>query len=107
MIFRFLLIGMSFLLWNCDKDENIEIISKGESVVDTETVTFEEAINYFNTSSLFNKKQNRALKEENPFVLSPDWSTLDHFPVFNTDALITNAKTIVNRAGNYSSELML
>ena len=56
--------------------------------INAETVSFEDAISYFNTNT---NKNGLTAKGTNPLVLSPDWNTLDQQDLFNTEALLTTA----------------
>jgi hypothetical protein len=100
-----LVLGLSSLLSNCEKntileqDVNLEIHS---DKIHVETVSFEEAINYFNSNANTNSY---VAKGTNPLVLSANWSTLDQTDLPNTEALLTSAETLVNRKGKYSSKL--
>jgi hypothetical protein len=96
-----LLFSISLLLWNCNKDESLELITETTSIENVQTVSFEDAIHYFNN----NESKNVSAKETNSLILNPDWNTLNQQSLFNTSALLTNAETSVNREGDFSSEL--
>lgn len=86
-----ILTGISLILTNCQKetipeqDVNMETQS---NKINAETVSFEDAISYFNTNT---NKNGLTAKGTNPLVLSPDWNTLDQQDLFNTEALLTTA----------------
>lgn len=99
-------LGISFLLTNCSKESISEQeLNIGNQLNDlnAETVSFQEAIIFFNSSA--SKNKNTSAKSNSSLVLNPDWNTLVQQSLPNTNAVLTNANTDVNRKGNFNSEL--
>ena len=99
-------LAMMILLWNCEKEEYLEQEKKDFKITNVSTVSFHEAMKYFETEKQNIKDQFfRGKNIEEKIELTPDWNTLQHSEIAYTEALLTTAKTEVNRQGKYSSKL--
>lgn len=100
-----LLFGVSLIIWNCTFDENINnvIVQNEIKLSNVKTVSFEDAIEHFNSKK--NRNNLAFSKSGEDFTVSPDWNTLEYNEIAYTDAELTTANTQINRTGNYSSEL--
>lgn len=99
-------LAMMILLWNCEKEEYLEQEKKDFKITNVSTVSFQEAMKYFETEKQNIKDQFfRGKNTEEKIELTPDWNTLQHSEIAYTEALLTTAKTEVNRQGKYYSKL--
>lgn len=97
-----LLFGISLLLWNCEKENVIDLKFATPIQVNAETVSFNEAKDFF-------KKKNTGVKHlakgTSPLIVNPKWETLQYKEISYTNALLTKANTSINRKGDYSTEI--
>ena len=97
--------GVILFLWNCTIEENIDQTNNIQ-LNTIETVSFEDAIAFFNSkkkeieASKTNKKTN-----DEAFKVTPNWNTLAYNNVAYTDAKLTTADSEINREGEYLSQL--
>ncbi|MEE9406688.1 MAG: glycoside hydrolase family 19 protein [Polaribacter sp.] len=98
------LFGISFLLFNCEKEE-LEIIDvEAKKELNIKTVTPEKAKIIFE-NYLKNKPNIFARGESDELTLDPQWETTAQDSLSFTEALLTNTQTIINREGNYTSKI--
>lgn len=98
------LFGTSLLLWNCENEEIEHIKTETKKELKLETVSLENAKNIFENYQK-NKPTTFARGESDELTLDPQWETTTQDSINNTDALITNTETIINREGGYISKI--
>lgn len=97
-----LLVGISLLLWNCQKDEIPNVTKQESNTIQIKTVSFEDAKNHFQT---FQKNQPNA-KETNALKVTPNWNTLNQEPLFYSNEKVTTVDVTINREGDFTTELL-
>ncbi len=103
--FGIFLICLSLFLWNCTLDEKNNDFSKKENqITSINTVSFQDAISSFNSKKEKTQNTNAKLNED-VFIVTPDWNSLQYTDVAYTDADLTTANSSINRDGNYQSQL--
>lgn len=101
-----LTLGISISLWNCEKEDYYEQHKEEFKIENASTVSFQDAIKHFELNKKNYDITNLALKgSDASFKVTPDWNTFEHKQIAYTDALLTTAKTDINRTGNYYSKL--
>ena len=101
-----LLFGVSIILTTCERDDtHLESISKSKF----ETVSIETAKQSFNVFQKTKQKKDLLLYNKgvntNPFTLYPQWNVVSQKPLNFTDAFLTSTKTLVNREGDFYSDV--
>lgn len=91
-----LLLGISLLLWNCEKQDSFQ----QQNII--ETVSIDEAVNFFNLekSSVFAKSYN-----EN--YITPDLDKISHEKILNSNELLTVIPAITKYENLYTRILLL
>jgi hypothetical protein len=106
-----LLFGFSFLLVNCDinNEESINLDFENSENLNLKTASFQDAKNFFNVKieevkeerKLYARKGGKASLE-----LTPNWNSIDHVELYGIDqAQLTLADVDINRDGDYISKL--
>ena len=107
----FLLLGVSFLLENCENnnDESIHLNFENSENLNLKTVSFQEAKTFFNIKiEKVKEGRNPNVRKGDftPLELTPNWTTIEHDDLYGIDqAQLTLADVEINRSGDYISKL--
>ncbi|GAB1856944.1 hypothetical protein MHTCC0001_17800 [Flavobacteriaceae bacterium MHTCC 0001] len=103
---------IALIITNCVKEEVKETTFNDATNINAETVSLEQAKDFFEKGSKRNKSTMYARgacygKSINgaSFKASPNWQSFKQSPIHYTDALLSIVDTDVNRHGNFSSKL--
>jgi hypothetical protein len=106
-----LLFGFSFLLVNCDinNEESINLDFENSENLNLKTVSFQDAKNFFNVKIEEVKEESKLYTRkggETPLELTPNWNSIDNNELYGIDqAQLTLADVDINRDGDYISKL--
>ena len=101
-----LLLGISLLLWNCEKDfEYIEVETKQAEDIPLKTVHFALAQDFFKFE--IKKEKKHLAKGSQTLELTPLWNSLSYQEIYKIEgAKLTSANVEINRKGNFESKLL-